>query len=231
MTGTDEAFGLAWERAQEQDSECPLFSDPFARRFVDAAVARGWRPPAGDRDGYAVARTKWFDEFLIAACANGIVQAVILAPGLDARAWRLPWVSDSVLYEVDEPRLLALKEQTLRGSPAAATYIPVALGGDWPEKLRTAGFDPDEPTAWALEGPELLAADHDSLFERIHELSARDSRIAVELPGRPAWLCDHGWDATAASIADLLDRYSRCAVGDADESRAGTSFVTARRAN
>lgn len=229
MTGTEDAIGLAWTRAQEQGSECPLFSDPYAQRFVDAAVAGGWRPPADALSGYQVARTKWFDEFLIAACANGVVQAVILAPGLDARAWRLPWVSDSVLYEIDEPRLLALKTQTLHDTTPAATYIPVPLSADWPTALPDAGFDPDEPTAWVVEGAELLAADHDSLFGRIAELSARDSRIAVELPGRPDWLREHGWEVTVETVTDLMDRYGRCAVGDPDASTPDTSFVSARR--
>ena len=64
--------------------------------------------------GYAGARTKWFDEFFIAASAGGIQQAVILAAGLDARAWRLPWNDGSVVYEIDQPKVLAFKTETLR---------------------------------------------------------------------------------------------------------------------
>src|SRR5262245_282598 len=96
------ALGVAWARARESASEHPLFTDPHAQQFLDAAADRGWQPPSmamaerisriGD---YAAARTKWFDEFFIAAGANGIDQAVILAAGLDARAWRLPWTSTS----------------------------------------------------------------------------------------------------------------------------------------
>ena len=63
--------------------------------------------------GYAASRTKWFDEFFIAAGASGIDQAVILAAGLDARAWRLPWVDGSVVYEIDQPKVLEFKAQTL----------------------------------------------------------------------------------------------------------------------
>ena len=51
-----------------------------------------WSSAIRSITGYAASRTKWFDEFFIAAGANGIEQAVILAAGLDARAWRLPWV-------------------------------------------------------------------------------------------------------------------------------------------
>ena len=131
-------------------------------------------------------RTKWFDEYFIAAGANGIDQTVILAAGLDARAWRLPWVSGSAVFEIDQPQVLAFKADTLtaRGARPNARYqaVPIDLRGDWPAALREAGFDPSTPTAWSAEGllPYLSAADQDLLFERIAKLSATGSRIAVE---------------------------------------------------
>ena len=136
--------------------------------------------------GYAAVRTKWFDEYFIAAGANGIDQAVILAAGLDARAWRLPWVTGSAIYEIDQPQVLAFKADVLtaRGAKSVRSYqaVPIDLRADWPTALREAGFDPSTPTAWSAEGllPYLSAADQDLLFERIAELSATGSRIAVE---------------------------------------------------
>ncbi len=190
------ALGVAWARSQEASSECPLFTDPFAEMFVEAAVARGWQLPQRhiverirSIAGYAASRTKWFDEFFIAAGAGGIEQSVILAAGLDARAWRLPWNDGSTVYEIDQPKVLEFKTETLRsrGLNSAARYVavPVDLRQDWPKTLREAGFDPDEPTAWAAEGllPYLPAAGQDLLFERITDLSARGSRIAIEAFG------------------------------------------------
>lgn len=187
------ALGVAMARAEESVSECPLFTDPYAQLFLDAATERGWqRPPPymieriRSISAYAASRTKWFDEFFISAGASGIEQAVILAAGLDARAWRLPWVHGSVVYEIDQPKVLAFKAQTLRahGAQPAARYVqvPADLRQDWPKALRDAGFDPSKPTAWAAEGllPYLPADAQDLLFERIHLHSARDSRIAVE---------------------------------------------------
>ncbi len=139
--------------------------------------------------GYAASRTKWFDEFFIAAGAGGIEQAVILAAGLDARAWRLPWNDGSVVYEIDQPKVLAFKAETLHahGAQPAARYVavPVDLRHDWPKALREAGFDASEPTAWAAEGllPYLPADGQDLLFERIADLSAHGSRVAVEAFG------------------------------------------------
>lgn len=189
------ALGIAYARAHESASEFPLFIDPHAKQFVDAATARGWQPRltlAGRFDriaGYAAARTKWFDDFFIAAGAHGIRQAVILAAGLDARGWRLPWTSESVVYELDQPLVLQFKADTLRANDARATArnVPVAidLRQDWPAALRDAGFDPGAPTAWSAEGllPYLPAAGQDLLFERVQALSAPGSRFAVEAFG------------------------------------------------
>ena len=185
------ALGVAVARAAESDCDCPLFTDRYAQFFIDAATERGWDSSGVAKRlpimrGYAAARTKWFDEFFIAAGAGGIDQAVILAAGLDARAWRLPWVNGSVVYEIDQPQVLAFKADTLAARRARPTVryqaVPIDLRSDWPTALRDAGFDPSAPTAWSAEGllPYLPATGQDLLFERIDTLSARDSRIGVE---------------------------------------------------
>jgi methyltransferase (TIGR00027 family) len=234
------ALGVALARSHESDSACPLFKDRYAQRFVDAATARGWQlPPAHMVErirsiaNYAAARTKWFDDFFIAAGANGVVQAVILAAGLDARAWRLPWVDDSVVYEIDQPKVLAFKAETLIDDAPAARYVPVPidLRQDWPQALRDAGFDPTEPTTWAAEGllPYLPSEAQDLLFERIHDLSAPGSRVGVESFGRGFFDSDYlasrreqmrrlreqaGADTDAPDVADLWFIEDRADVGD-----------------
>jgi methyltransferase (TIGR00027 family) len=183
------ALGVAMARAAESDCGCPLFIDRYAQLFVDAAIARGWDPTDIAKhlplvQDYAAARTKWFDEYFIAAGANGIDQVVILAAGLDARAWRLPWVTGTVVYEIDQPEVLAFKAETLNAVQPASRYraVPIDLRADWPKALQEAGFDPSTPTAWSAEGllPYLPPAAQDQLFERILELSAAGSRIAAE---------------------------------------------------
>lgn len=224
------ALGVAWARSQEASSECALFTDPYAQRFIDAAIARGWQlPPTHMAEriraisNYAASRTKWFDDFFVAASAHGIAQAVILAAGLDARAWRLPWADDSVVYEIDQPKVLAFKADTLADDQPAARYVavPIDLRQDWPNALRDAGFDPEQSTSWAAEGllPYLPAQGQDLLFERIHALSAPGSRVAVESFGAeffdPEYLAKRREqlrqmreaagddDAEAADVADL----------------------------
>lgn len=201
------ALSVARARAVESASASRLFTDPYAEFFVEAAVAAGWRPPfaaetlaqvTGDpvvtaqmqaMAAYIAARTRYFDEFFTTAGANGIDQVVILAAGLDTRAWRLPWISGTAIYELDQPKVLEFKAAVLARHHAqpGAHYVPVPvdLRHDWPEALRASGFDSGTPTAWLAEGllPYLRSADQDLLFERIDGLSAGSSRLAVEAFG------------------------------------------------
>jgi methyltransferase (TIGR00027 family) len=199
------ALGVAAGRAAETLSENPLIRDPYAQMFIEAAGDGLWSfylsddlpPELAEVDprfkermqamtGYTASRTLFFDEFFLAAAADGVKQAVVLAAGLDARAWRLDWPAGCVVYEVDQPKVLAFKTSTLesRGVAPIATHIgvPIDLRQDWPAALRAAGFDPRVPTAWSAEGllPYLTAEAQDLLFERIQLLSAPGSRVAVE---------------------------------------------------
>ncbi len=191
------ALSVARARAAETDAECPLYTDPYARFFVEAATEAGWRSPFMDDHprraqamaAYIASRTRFFDEFFTTAGANGLDQVVILAAGLDTRAWRLPWIQGTTVYEIDQPKVLDFKERVLAGHHArpAAGYAAVAadLRRDWPTALCEKGFDPSVPTAWSAEGllPYLSAAAQDLLFERIDELSAAGSRLSVEAFG------------------------------------------------
>jgi methyltransferase (TIGR00027 family) len=242
MAGTfdDTALGVAMARAREARCDCPLFTDPYSHLFLDAAAERGWRPPTGPiaeridaTSDYAASRTKWFDEFFIAAGANGIEQAVILAAGLDTRAWRLPWIDGSIVYEIDQPKVLAFKADTLRARDAqpAARHVAVLidLQEDWPNALREAGFDSITPSAWSAEG--LLAgqsaAGDDLLFDRLRKLSAPGSRIAIEAVGADVArrLTERGWDVSSFEAQELMQRYSRCGPDDADDVAPRTVFI------
>ncbi len=191
------ALAVARARAAESESGCPLYTDPYAHFFIDAALEAGWRSPIVHENdartqaitSYIASRTKFFDEFFTTAGANGIDQAVILAAGLDTRAWRLPWISNTTVYEIDQPKVLEFKERVLaeRHARPATGYaaVPVDLRHDWSTALREKGFDPSTPTAWSAEGllPYLPATAQDALFEQIDGLSAAGSRLSVEAFG------------------------------------------------
>lgn len=202
------ALGVASARAAETRSENPLISDPFAQVFLDAAGDGVWNwhsaPQLPDElieaepelplqmqsmVGYMASRTAFFDEFFLAATRAGIRQAVILASGLDARAWRLSWPDGGCVYELDQPRVLDFKLSTLteHGAEPAChrVAVPVDLRHDWPTALCEAGFDPSAPSVWSAEGlmPYLPAAAQELLFDRVHGLAAPGSRVAVEALG------------------------------------------------
>jgi len=202
------ALGVAAARAAETESENPLIRDPFARVFLDAAGDGMWswfaapnlpaeiieaepdlKPRMQSMVDYMAARTSFFDRFFLDAARAGVRQVVILAAGLDSRAWRLPWPDGVTVYELDQPRVLEFKSSTLRENGARPTCnlvsVPVDLRHDWPAALRQAGFDGSAPSAWSVEGllPFLPAAAQELLFERVQQLGAPGSRIAVEAPG------------------------------------------------
>lgn len=202
------ALGVASARASETERADPLIQDPFARVFLDAAGDGVWNWHAGGElpaevveavpelplqmdamVGYMASRTKFFDTFFLDAAEAGIKQAVILAAGLDARSWRLPWPDGVTVYELDQDRVLDFKLATLtdHGAQPAAnrTAVAVDLRHDWPKALLEAGFDPSQPSVWSAEGlmPYLPNAAQELLFERIAELAAPGSRVAVEALG------------------------------------------------
>ena len=154
------------------DGEIPIDDDPLLnRRTMNEQIA---------------VRTRFFDSFFTAAAAAGVRQAVILASGLDTRAYRLPWPAGTAVFEVDQPEVIAFKGATLDRLGAAPRAnlrtVGIDLRGDWPTALRGAGFDPAAPTAWIAEGLLVyLPPDaQDRLFDNINALSAPGSRVATE---------------------------------------------------
>jgi methyltransferase (TIGR00027 family) len=131
-------------------------------------------------------RTRFFDDFFIGATEDGVRQAVILASGLDTRAYRLRWPAGTVVYEIDQPQVIAFKTNTLADLGATPTAdrraIAIDLRDDWPAALADGGFDVTQPTAWSAEGllPYLPPDAQDRLFDHITALSAPGSRLATE---------------------------------------------------
>ncbi len=197
---------VAASRATATKSERPLINDPFAEPLVRAVgvdlfvrLVSGELNPTDlqdDGDGSSrsmprmtdnmAVRTKFYDEFFLGAAQAGIRQVVILASGLDSRAYRLPWPGGTTVYEIDQPQVIEFKSRTLAEMGAQPTAhrrtVAIDLRDDWPAALRAAGFDSDQPTAWSAEGllGYLPAEAQDRLLDTITELSAPGSRIATE---------------------------------------------------
>jgi methyltransferase (TIGR00027 family) len=201
------AVMVALARAAETASPNPLIRDRFAEQLVSTPELEGVREQVhawwtGDEDddpdftvnsqhmiNYQAVRTHFFDAYFAEAVAAGIRQVVILAAGLDSRAYRLDWPDGTVVYEIDLPKVLEYKAETLAGHGATPVAdrrpVPVDLRHDWPRALRDAGFDATRPTAWLAEGllPFLPAAAQEAMFASIGTLSGSGSRVAVEIFG------------------------------------------------
>src|ERR1700752_3599819 len=173
------ALMVALARPAETPSADPLIQDQFAEPLVSTPelegvreqVAAWWAPEPDDGSedeapdftvdsqhmiNYQAVRTHFFDAYFAGASAAGIRQVVILAAGLDSRAYRLDWPAGTVVYEIDLPKVLQYKSETLAQTGAEPSPprrpVPVDLRHDWPKALRDEGFDATQPTAWLAEG-------------------------------------------------------------------------------
>lgn len=199
------ALLVALGRALETRSDSALISDPYAAQFVadsgetDLAPERIEALLDADDDpaltraidllrNMMAARTQRIDAALTAANDDGCLQVVILASGLDARAYRLPWRPGTTVFEVDQPAVLEFKNQTLERLDATtpATRITVAcdLREDWLSALTGAGFRSDRPTVWLCEGllPYLTSADQERLLTTIGTAAPVGSTLVFDVP-------------------------------------------------
>lgn len=194
------ALFVATARALEAAKPEPAAVDPYAELFCRAvggdwaAVLNGDLPDhelLSDDFGqhfvnYQGARTRYFDEYFSGVVAAGVRQVVILAAGLDSRAFRLTWPAATTIFELDQPQVLGFKSYVLsqRGirPTAERREVAVDLREDWPQALRDAGFDPNRPSAWIAEGLliYLPAVAQEQLFAGIDGLAASGSHVAIE---------------------------------------------------
>jgi methyltransferase (TIGR00027 family) len=204
-------------------SAAGLIDDPFAASLVRAVgidvytrLVNGEIPVTDEHEfdpnrmarGMAV-RTRFYDRYFVDATASGIRQAVIVAAGLDARAYRLPWPRGTVVYEVDMPNVIDFKTSTLSKLGAEPTAerrtVAVDLRDDWPAALQAAGFDPQAPSAWSAEGllVYLPPEAQDALFDNITALSAPGSQVASEFVPDTTVFADQRWRSHHERMSEL----------------------------
>ena len=194
------ATAVAASRAMASKDPDPLLDDPWADplvravgidtfvKLIDGEIGQTDDPLLNRRamNEQITVRTRFFDEFFLQATGAGIRQAVILASGLDTRSYRLPWPRGTVVFEIDQPQVIAFKTTTmaaLGAEPAAQRRtVAIDLREDWPSALKETGFDTSRPTVWSAEGllVYLPPEAQDRLFDNIAGLSAPGSRIATE---------------------------------------------------
>jgi methyltransferase (TIGR00027 family) len=187
----DTGLLVAAIRARESTRDDRLFTDPFAgklagesgQRILDAALAT-----SGERSTMQiVVRTRFWDDALLQA-ASSCRQVVLVAAGMDARAYRLDWPAGTTVFELDQPSVIATKNALLADDTPRCGRVPIGvdLADDWPEALCGAGFDVTGPAVWLAEGL-LQYLDEQAvhrLFERIDALSAPGSVLCYDVVGK-----------------------------------------------
>lgn len=194
------ALFVATARALEAQKPDPLVVDPFAEVFcravggISADVLDGKAPEHPLKTvgfgetfvNYQGARTRYFDNYFRQAADAGARQVVILAAGLDSRAYRLFWPDGTTIFELDRPEVLDFKGEVLArqgAQPNAERHeVAVDLREDWPQALRDSGFDPARPSAWIAEGLLIYLptdAQH-QLYTGIDALASPGSHVAIE---------------------------------------------------
>ncbi|MGZ6931489.1 MAG: SAM-dependent methyltransferase [Acidimicrobiia bacterium] len=191
------ALGVASVRAAESERPDRLFADPFASAFVAAArstppsvLTPAQRGRASALVNWITVRTRFFDELMLHACAHSCGQVVILAAGLDARAFRLGLMADVRLFEIDLDEILAFKQDVITANgfvpSCERVVVPADLSGPWLPALADAGFDPGVPTMWLAEGllVYLTRQQNEKLIDDVSDASSPGSRLGLTLSSR-----------------------------------------------
>ncbi|MGP9819565.1 SAM-dependent methyltransferase [Salinarimonas sp. NSM] len=188
------SYTAQWTAAiRAMESERPegaLFVDPLARRLSEPdgfALIERYR--GGGVKEFVTIRTRYFDDASAAVLAArpDLRQIAIVAAGMDTRAFRLDWPADARVYEIDHEALLAEKARRLAeaGAMPRTRRVPVAadLSQGWTPALLDAGFDPQAPTLWLVEGLLFFLTDAQArgVLETCRSLSAEGSRLVVDM--------------------------------------------------
>ncbi len=179
---------MAAVRAIETQRPDALFQDPLAVKLAGddmiAEIAPSAQAYEDNGTPIVIVRTRFFDDFLLKEAAS-IRQVVILGAGMDTRAFRLPWQSDTHVYELDRPEVLRYKASVLGNlkTQCHRYSIEVDLREPWAEKLLDAGYQKEIPSVWLMEGFVYYLSENEvhSLLNRITRLSASQSWLGADL--------------------------------------------------
>ena len=193
---------VAAARARESERADRLFDDPLAAAFagpegfawldrLEPVTLPGTPGPGLGPGLYVTVRTRFFDDFLVGASRSiGIRQVVLVAAGMDARAFRLDWSAGTRLYELDRPEVLSAKDAVEDHpgiQPSCERHtVGVDLEQPWAQALLDAGYEVQEPSVWLIEGLlfYLSPTTVRTLLEVVSSLASEGSRLGMDLVNR-----------------------------------------------
>jgi methyltransferase (TIGR00027 family) len=225
------AVTVAACRAVESVRIDAWFNDELARHVVNKAGT----PPALSRGlvAWVAVRTRFLDEVVKSAVADGVGQVVIVGAGLDSRAYRLALPRDVTVFEVDHADVLSMKQRLLDEIEMISTcrrLVVVAdlVDDDWQALLADTGWASTRATLWIVEGllVYLTHNERTRLLKRLSSTSEIGSVLGATLSTRtdnlahplwhPAdatdpveWLSDCGWRAQVQTMAAASDAFGR----------------------
>jgi len=155
---------VAIRRAAHQLLDQPrVFDDPMALRIIGTDAAAELRSNPKEHHAFSrafrafmAARSRYAEDELARAVAQGVRQYVVLGAGLDTFAYRNPYPSLRV-FEVDHPATQAWKREQLQAAkiavPVSMTFVPVDFERQTLEAcLAHSGFDFNSPAFFSWLG-------------------------------------------------------------------------------
>lgn len=241
---------MAAKRAIEDERLDAIFKDPFAKKLAGEKALQNVRETLAKdprNTFYVAVRTRYFDDFLFGCKVS---QVVLLASGLDTRAYRHKWAPGMNVYELDLPQVLEHKASALKDDAPQCNHIciPVDLTQDWEDKLLAKGYEADKPSAWLIEGLLMYLEKDEArrMLDIVSRLSTRSSFLAFDVVNssglndpyykgyfqsgwdHPKQLIEpYGWEASISQPGEEHVSFGRYTIPPAGPSR--VFLVTARK--
>jgi methyltransferase (TIGR00027 family) len=208
------ALGVAIRRAAHQLMDVPpVLDDRIAVRLVGSGyprhMERAMHPVARDFRAFMAVRSRYVEDQLAHAVAQGVRQYVVLGAGLDTFAYRNPFPELRV-FEVDFPATQEWKREMLKNAgialPPALTFVPLDFERHTlAEGVDEVGFDRTLPAffGWLGVVPYLTLGAFRSTLHAIGQLSA-GSAVAFDYALPPETLSLVGriaFEALAGRVA------------------------------
>ncbi|WP_394430894.1 class I SAM-dependent methyltransferase [Streptomyces sp. SGAir0957] len=183
---------MAAARALESERDDALYRDPFARQLAEP---KGFelieRYQGGGLLPFISIRTRFLDDSIRTTLAESDIQQVVLiAAGMDTRAFRLEWPDGVEVYEVDHAPLIAEKRRRLDALGAEPRTdrreVSADLTQEWLPELEAAGFDRSRPTLWIAEALTFFLTEDQAagLLQLLASASAPGSRLSFDILGK-----------------------------------------------